>query len=166
MFMFDDVPEPVWNTSTGNWSSHDAVGDLGGRGGDGGADLLGDRGDVLQRRVHRRGLALDERQRPDQAGLEREPGDREVLDGPLGLRAPLRVRRYRDVAHRVVLDPGGGDRRQPRGDCGLVGGRVAGHADRTGASRSRRMRLRAAAVATVGQRAVQPPSTVRMWPVT
>ena len=20
-FMFDDVPEPVWNTSTGNWSS-------------------------------------------------------------------------------------------------------------------------------------------------
>ncbi len=21
MFMFDDVPEPVWNTSTGKWSS-------------------------------------------------------------------------------------------------------------------------------------------------
>jgi len=21
MFMFDDVPEPVWKTSTGNWSS-------------------------------------------------------------------------------------------------------------------------------------------------
>ena len=39
-FMFDEVPEPVWNTSTGNWSSYspsaiaspaarDALGDVG-----------------------------------------------------------------------------------------------------------------------------------------
>ena len=29
MFMFDDVPEPVWNTSIGNWSSWTAHGHLG-----------------------------------------------------------------------------------------------------------------------------------------
>ena len=30
MFMFDEVPDPVWYTSTGNWSSQPPVGHLGG----------------------------------------------------------------------------------------------------------------------------------------
>jgi hypothetical protein len=33
-FMFDDVPEPVWKTSIGNWSSQLAARDLVGGGGD------------------------------------------------------------------------------------------------------------------------------------
>ena len=33
-FMFDDVPEPVWKTSIGNWSSSSPLGDPVGGGGD------------------------------------------------------------------------------------------------------------------------------------
>ena len=42
-------------------------------------------------------------------------GDREVLDRALGLGAPQRVARHPDLAHRVVLDPELGRRRQ---SCG------------------------------------------------
>ena len=33
-FMFDEVPEPVWKTSIGNWSSSSPARDAVGRGGD------------------------------------------------------------------------------------------------------------------------------------
>jgi hypothetical protein len=48
---------------------------------------------------------LDERERPDVLALKGTSGDREVLDGALGLCPPERVARHLDLAHGVVLDP-------------------------------------------------------------
>src|SRR5690606_25701237 len=52
----------------------------------------------------RRG-ALDGRERSDQRTFDPRPGDGEVLDGALRLRAPLRPGGYPDLTHRVALDP-------------------------------------------------------------
>ena len=54
--------------------------------------------------VDRGGRALDGGQGADQLPLDGGAGDREVLDGPLGLRPPLGPRRDADLAHGVVLD--------------------------------------------------------------
>ena len=47
MFMLVDVPEPVWNTSIGKWSSHWPRGDLGGRVVDRTRDVLGQHPQLL-----------------------------------------------------------------------------------------------------------------------
>jgi hypothetical protein len=77
-------------------------GHLVGSGGDGVGQLGGEHPDLL---VHARGRRLDEPERADLGALEAAAGDREVLDGALGLRAPQCVDGHLDLAHRVVLDP-------------------------------------------------------------
>jgi hypothetical protein len=77
-----------------------AGGDLGGGITDGGGHVRGQDAQVL---VDRGGAALDRGQRPDQDGVQRLAGHREVLDRALGLRAPQCVRGHLDLAHRVVL---------------------------------------------------------------
>ena len=84
-FMFEEVPEPVWKTSIGNWSSCSPLGDLVARG----RDPLGDVG------VEQPQLGVDARR----GGLDAaEPADhrhghplarhREVVDCLARLRAP------------------------------------------------------------------------------
>ena len=101
MFMLLLVPEPVWNTSIGNWASwspratssaaaDDRVGEI-----------------WLLRAIgalHRCDRRLDPGQRLDLGALESQPGDREVLDRPLGLGPPPRVGRHAHLSHRVALD--------------------------------------------------------------
>ncbi len=102
VFMFDEVPEPVWKTSTGKWASQRpsatsaaaswiACGHLRLQDAEVGVDL--------------RGRRLDAGERLDVGPLERLAADREVLHRPLGLAAVLRVLRDPHLAHRVVLDP-------------------------------------------------------------
>ncbi len=101
MFMLELVPEPVWKTSTGNSASWCAGGDLRG-------------GRLRSRRPARRLMTpsspltraaarLDQRQRVDEARLQRGAADREVLDRALGLRPPQGLPRHLDLAHAVVL---------------------------------------------------------------
>ena len=90
-FMFDDVPEPVWNTSIGNCvvrappTTSSA------------AAAMRRRPSVdLRTSVEPRSTCaasrLDQRQRADRGARSiGPPGDREVLDRPLGLRAPQGV---------------------------------------------------------------------------
>ena len=53
-FMFDDVPDPVWKTSTGKWSSHLPVGHLG----------RGRRDGHRHRRLDHAQAPVDDRRRP------------------------------------------------------------------------------------------------------
>ena len=46
MFMFELVPEPVWKTSIGNWSSKSPGDHLGGRAPDGFGDVSGDHAEL------------------------------------------------------------------------------------------------------------------------
>ena len=55
--------------------------------------------------VDLRGGALDEREGPDVLAFQGGAGDREVLDGALGLCPPPGMGGYADLAHRVVFDP-------------------------------------------------------------
>ena len=89
-FMFELVPEPVWNTSMGNWSScwpsaiSAAAAMIA-------SALLGvEQAEVL---VDLRAGALEQAERADLGALERRGRDREVLHGALGLRAPQCVDR-------------------------------------------------------------------------
>ena len=83
--MFDDVPEPVWKTSIGNWSSSSpcaiAVG--------GGRDPLGLVGvEQPELGVHARGRGLDPAEPARDGRRNRLAGDREVLDRLARLPAP------------------------------------------------------------------------------
>ncbi len=101
VFMFELVPEPVWNTSMGNWSScrPSAISPA--------AAMIasafsgGEQPEVL---VHLRAGALQQTERPDLGALQPAARDREVLHRTLRLRAPQRVDRHPDLAHGVVLD--------------------------------------------------------------
>ena len=101
-FMFEQVPEPVWYTSTGNWSSHCPSTTSAAAAGDGLGDVPVDR---LQAGVDLGRRALDGGQGDDQVRVDGQARDREVLDRPLGLGRPLGRGRDADLAHRVVLDP-------------------------------------------------------------
>ena len=79
-----------------------ALGDLVGGRGDGGGDLAVQH---PQPGVDTCGGRLHEPQRTDLRAVQTTPGDREVLDGALGLRAVQRVGGNGDLAHGVVLDP-------------------------------------------------------------
>ena len=67
-FMLVLVPEPVWKTSIGNWSSWSPLDDLGGRGDDRVALLGGDDAEVG---VRAGGRGLDPGQRVDQGRRQR-----------------------------------------------------------------------------------------------
>ncbi len=101
-FMFVLVPDPVWKTSIGNWSSccpstiSPAARVIASA-----CSVVRDPSSAL---VLRRGR-LDPGQRVDERRLERLAADREVLDRALGLRLPPGVPRDPHLAHGVVLDP-------------------------------------------------------------
>ena len=99
--MFDDVPEPVWKTSTGKWSSQPPAATSAAASWIGAGDVLGD---DLQPGVHHGRRPLDGGQGGDEGALDGQPGDGEVLDGPLGLRLPVGVDGHPDLTHGVVLD--------------------------------------------------------------
>ena len=84
-FMFDEVPEPVWKTSIGNWSSsspaRDAVA--------GGGDPLGLVGvEQPELGVHARGGGLDAPEPARDRRRDRLAGDGEVARPPCGSRRP------------------------------------------------------------------------------
>ena len=87
MFMFDDVPEPVWNTSTGNWSSQRPAATSAAAAAIASADAPVD-GTSRARRSPGRRCRLDQGERADERAVDGQAGDREVLDGPLRLRCP------------------------------------------------------------------------------
>ncbi len=103
-FMFDWVPDPVCQMTSGNWLSRSPRATSRGR-------LLDDLGELgveaADPRIHpRRGL-LDEAQRMDD--LERHllaRTEREILDRPLGLRAPISVGGDFDRPEAVGLGAG------------------------------------------------------------
>ncbi|EMA65853.1 30S ribosomal protein S5 [Halorubrum kocurii JCM 14978] len=59
--------------------------------------------DEVQVAVRLRGRLLDDAERADEPPAHRDPRDREVLDGALGLRAPVGVRRHLHLAEAVLL---------------------------------------------------------------
>ena len=84
-FMFDEVPEPVWKTSIGNWSSCSPAADLVARGG----DPLGHVGvEQPELGVGARGRGLDAAEHADHGDRNALAGDREVLHRLARLRAP------------------------------------------------------------------------------
>ena len=101
-FMFDDVPEPVWNTSIGKCAIELAGGDPLGRL----ADRLRVR--LLQMAeigIRLRGGGLDQAERANELARHRQAGNREIVDRALGLRAVERVGGHLEFAHAVALDP-------------------------------------------------------------
>jgi hypothetical protein len=87
VFMLLDVPVPPGHAPRGL--------------GDRGRDLCVEDAEVG---VHRGGRALDGGEGADELAFDGCAGDREVLDGALGLGPPLRPGRDADLAHGVVLD--------------------------------------------------------------
>ena len=84
-FMFEEVPEPVWKTSIGNWSSCSPVGDLVARL----RDPLGEVGvELSELRVGAGGGGLDPPEPVDHRRRDRLTGDLEVLNRLRGLAAP------------------------------------------------------------------------------
>ena len=84
-FMFDEVPEPVWKTSIGNWSScsPSAISSAGG------GDPLGEVGvEQAELGVGARGGALDAAEPAHDRDGDALAGHGEVVDGLGGLAAP------------------------------------------------------------------------------
>ena len=104
-FMFVWVPEPVCQTRSGNSPAEPAVGDLRRRRGDQ-LVLLG--GQQAELRVDARGGELEDPEGADDPVGHHVAPDREVVERALGLRGPVVVGRYVDLAHRVRLGPGRG----------------------------------------------------------
>ena len=102
-FMLVCVPEPVWNTTSGNSSSQLAVDHLL-RGPDDQVDLL--LGQLAELAVGERRALLEDAEGADHrpAPAEALDADREVAMRPLGLRAPQAVGRDLDVSERVFFD--------------------------------------------------------------
>ena len=101
-FMLLDVPDPVWKTSIGNCASWSP------RATSAAASWIAvamSASSTPSSALTDGSCALDRRERADQGPVDRQAGDREVLDRPLGLRPPQGVARDMHVAHRVVLDP-------------------------------------------------------------
>ena len=100
-FMLVLVPEPVWNTSIGNWSSNwpSATASA--------ALRIAVAWFFFRWPSCQVGLGrgrLDQPQRADEAARQRQAGDREIVDRPLGLRAVQRVGGHLQFAHAVVFD--------------------------------------------------------------
>jgi hypothetical protein len=104
-FMFDCVPLPVCQTTSGKWSSKLTLVDL--------AQFAEGQG----RRF------LDEAKSPDDGGREAVAADPEMLDGALSLRAPVPVGGNLDGAHAIAFKP----KFHRRAPVRWGAGRVAGH---------------------------------------
>ena len=101
-FMFDWVPDPVWNTTSGKWSSSvPAITSSAARQ----ISSTFSGGSCPSSPLAMRGALLEDAERADDGTGEAEPvdADREVLDRPLGLCAPVAVGRNLDRSHRVGL---------------------------------------------------------------
>ena len=79
-FMFDEVPEPVWKTSIGNWSSSSPARSVA-RGGDGSALPV----EQAELGVRARGGRLQAAQPPCDVNRDRLARDRKVGDHLAGL---------------------------------------------------------------------------------
>ena len=100
-FMFDEVPEPVWNTSIGNCASNSPAATRS-------AGLRIALALVLVRWPRSlfacgRGR-LDQAERANELARHGQAGNREIVDRALGLRAVERVGRDLEFAHAVALD--------------------------------------------------------------
>ena len=84
-FMFDEVPEPVWKTSIGNWSSSSPEAIRCGAGGDAIGLVAVEQAEVG---VRARGRALDAAEPACDGRRDRLAGDREVGDRLRRLAAP------------------------------------------------------------------------------
>ena len=102
-FMLVWVPEPVCQTTSGKCIV-ELAGDHFGRGrGDRLAELLVELAELhvgLRRRLLQQAEGADQRDRHALAA------DLEILQRPLGLRAPIAVGRHLDVAHGIGFDAG------------------------------------------------------------
>ena len=102
MFMLVEVPDPVWNTSIGNWSkcrpaaTSSAASAIASPTS---AEIVPISAFTVAAAPLIMARAVEERRLDD---LTR---DREVLDRSLGLGAPAGCLGNADLAHRVVLDP-------------------------------------------------------------
>ena len=101
--MFVDVPDPVWKTSIGNWSSSSPASTRRAASPIAAATSAVDAGHV-ERRVDGRSVALDRGQRVGDADVERAVGDREVAHGQVGLLAP-RAAGARPCVHPTEARP-------------------------------------------------------------
>ena len=100
-FMLLLVPEPVWNTSIGKWSSSLPAATSSA------AAAIASATSAARIPISPltcAAAALIAPERSDVRGLQALPRDREVLDRALGGGAPLGVVRDADLAHRVVVD--------------------------------------------------------------
>ena len=98
-FMFEDVPEPVWKTSIGNWSSSSPRGHAVGRG----CDPLGLVGvEQAELGVHPGGRRLDPAEPASDGRRNRLARDLEVLDRLLRLSTPELVHAPSLSRHEIV----------------------------------------------------------------
>ena len=110
VFMFDDVPEPVWKTSIGNWSSCSPAATSSAACRDLRRELRVDQPELA---VDARRGALDAPEPVDHGDRDGLAGDREVVDGLLRLAAVERVswpwrnltRTSRQFSCRCPLEP-------------------------------------------------------------
>ncbi len=101
VFMLDEVPEPVWNTSTGKCSSQRPSATSAAASWIASAMSLSS---TPSSALTLAAARLDPGEGLDVGALEALPGDGEVLHRALGLGPPLGVRGDPHLAHGVVLD--------------------------------------------------------------
>ena len=102
-FMFDCVPEPVWNTTSGNSSSSvPSITSCAARSISAAFSAI----ELAERGVGARRALLQQTERADHrpAPLEAADADREIVDRALCLRAPQMLRGNAHFAERVLLD--------------------------------------------------------------
>ena len=139
-FMFDDVPEPVWKTSIGNWSSCSPAATASPAARDALGELAVEQAEVG---VHARRSRLDAPEPAHDADRDRPARDREVVDRLACLGAPqLTHAPHRRSGRRLGAPPA--SRGRGRGGSAVSGGpagksQAAGGGARRGA-RSRRAR--------------------------
>ena len=133
-FMFDEVPEPVWKTSIGNWSSSSPSATRSAGGGDPLRLVLVEQAELG---VHARRGGLDPAEPARHRRRDRLAGDGEVGDRLAGLAAPQlrgwqRCRSQREVSSRRRCAAGSSSSQARR--ASRAGGRAARRRARSAAS--------------------------------
>ena len=116
-FMFDCVPLPVCQTTSGKCSSRSPASTLPAASAISAASFAIELAEVA---VDVRGRHLHDSERADHRAAEAMAADPEVLEAALGLRAPVALLRHLDVAHAVGLDAvahASGIARRARSSC-------------------------------------------------